>query len=179
IDTLLASPCWTNPHVEGVVIRSSWDSLQPTQRTRYWDFLDAGVNKAIEVGKKVSLCVAAGIGTPDWFTAAYPDDCFPVTISSGSQVLMGLPWRPNFQAKWGLMIQKLAKRYDSRICHIDMGGFGRKNESYCDTTSDEFQRLTDLVQAQGYPDAPTAWLEGAQWVADTYAAHFQRAAFIC
>lgn len=179
IDTLLASPCWTNPHVNGVVIRSPWNRIQPAKHDHYWDFLDAGINKALEVGKKVSISVVAGAFTPAWFATEYPDDCFLVTTERGPQVLMALPWRPNFQSIWGLMLKKLAKRYDHKIVHIDMGGFGRRAESYFATVGDDFARLTTLVRAQGYPDAPTAWLIGAKWVTDAYAQTFVNAGFIC
>lgn len=179
VAALLALPCWTNPHVKGVVLRTSWGRIQPSKTGYYFDFLDAGVDKAIQTGKKVSLCVPAGVGTPGWFTSEFPGDCFSVTEVKGAQVPMGLPWKSNFKAYWGATIGKMADRYDARICHIDMGGPGRKSESFFATEGDDFERLTALVKTQGYPDARTAWVEGAKWVTGVYADYFAKAGFIC
>lgn len=169
---------WTNPQVKAVVIRTNWDRVEPSMGQYYWDFIDAGLAQAEAHGKKAVLLVVAGVSTPPWFVAAKPNACFDVTLEDGSKDMMGLPWAPAFQGKWGVLIQALAARYDGRVAHVDMGGFGRKAESNFVSTAADESAIDGVARSQGFASGLDAWLSGAKWVTDAYARAFTRSAFI-
>lgn len=164
---------WTNPNVKCVVIRTDWGRMEPVKGQYYYDWIDEGINQANAHGKKCTLLVVAGVGVPEWFSKAHPRACFLVTEvreKDGTKVkaLMGLPWRPAFQTAWRTFIQSLDARYDGQAVHIEMGGFGRKAESYFVTDPDDQAGIQSIAKSQHYADAEEAWLTGAKWVMDIY-----------
>lgn len=170
---------WTNPQVKAVVIRTTWERVEPSVGQFYWDWIDAGLEQAGAHGKKAVLLVVAGVGTPQWFVTAKPNACFNTTLKDGSKDMMGLPWTQPFQNKWGTFIQTLAGRYDGKVAHVDMGGFGRKAESVFVTTAEDQAALDTVARSQGFASGLDAWFSGATWTTDLYAKYFTKSAFIC
>lgn len=76
----LMSSTYANPDIAGVVLRFNWKDLQYDLGgtiTERWEHLDRELERAIAVGKRVTLDVRAGMfGTPDWIFDGYltPDD---------------------------------------------------------------------------------------------------------
>ena len=60
----------TNPLVQGIAMRTHWNRVEPHEHANaddfYWDYLDEGLARATAAGKKVSICVQAGVETPQW-----------------------------------------------------------------------------------------------------------------
>ena len=60
----------TNPLVQGIAMRTHWNRVEPHEHTNandfYWDYLDQGLALATAAHKKVSICVQAGVETPQW-----------------------------------------------------------------------------------------------------------------
>jgi hypothetical protein len=60
----------TNPLVQGIAMRTHWNRVEPHEHADandfYWDYLDQGLARATAAHKKVSICVQAGVETPQW-----------------------------------------------------------------------------------------------------------------
>ena len=48
---LAKEPCWTNPYVQGVLLRAFWSKVQPREGAIDWSFFDQGVALAAKPGK--------------------------------------------------------------------------------------------------------------------------------
>src|SRR4029077_12410077 len=59
-----------NPDVTGIAIRYGWLSLEPTEGTYDWTFLDSEVARAAAADKKVLLRIGTMAGRPDWVDSA-------------------------------------------------------------------------------------------------------------
>ena len=57
---------YTNPAVDGIVIRTFWSNVQPAPDRFDWSFIDSQVQAASASGKKVILVVLPGAFTPQW-----------------------------------------------------------------------------------------------------------------
>ena len=77
---------WTNSHVQGVAIRSTWEALQPSVAGPInWQFFDDAITAANAHNKKVAFLVTAGITIPyDLGGAVFGVTNNGTTITSGS-----------------------------------------------------------------------------------------------
>ena len=164
--------CWTNPYVQGVLLRTFWNKIQPREGTIDWSFFDQGVALAAQYDKKVGLLITAGVTTPQWVYAAGAHE-FTVTTPKGPVLSMPLPWDPVFQAKWGEVIHAFGARYDSnpQVAYVVMGGSGRRAESFFVSTPEDvaaFDRVGGLA----------SWKTSVKWIVDEYAKHFSATPFL-
>ena len=169
---LAKEPCWTNPSVQGVLLRTFWNKIQPREEAIDWSFFDQGVALAAQYDKKVGLLITAGVTTPQWVYAAGAHE-FTVTTPKGPVLSMPLPWDPVFQAKWGDVIREFGARYDSNphVAYVVMGGSGRRAESFFVSTPEDvaaFERLGGL----------TSWKTGVKCITGEYAKHFSATPFL-
>ena len=169
---LAKEPCWTNPYVQGVLLRTFWNKIQPRDGAIDWTFFDQGVRLAAQYDKKVGLLITAGVTTPQWVFAAGAHE-FTVTTPKGPVLSMPLPWDPVFQAKWGDVIRAFGARYDSnpKVAYVVMGGSGRRAESFFVSTPEDvaaFDRVGGL----------TSWKTGVKWITAEYAKHFSATPFL-
>ena len=58
-NTAIQPATYSNPAVDGIVIRTFWSNVQPTPDTFDWSFIDSQVQAASASGKKVILVVSA------------------------------------------------------------------------------------------------------------------------
>ncbi len=169
---LAKEPCWTNPYVQGVLLRTFWNKIQPREGAIDWSFFDQGVALAAQYDKKVGLLITAGVTTPQWVYAAGAHE-FTVTTPKGPVLSMPLPWDPVFQAKWGEVIHAFGARYDSnpQVAYVVMGGSGRRAESFFVSTPEDvaaFDRVGGLA----------SWKTSVKWIVDEYAKHFSATPFL-
>lgn len=59
-----------NRYVDGLTLRYWWRNLEPSEGRFDWGKLDRDIALARSYGKKVSLTVGAGYGTPPWVYTA-------------------------------------------------------------------------------------------------------------
>src|SRR5579862_3784659 len=59
-----------NRNVDGVTLRFWWDKIEPSEGQFNWTAVDRDIARVRAHGKKVSITVAAGYGTPAWVYAA-------------------------------------------------------------------------------------------------------------
>jgi hypothetical protein len=165
---LAGQPCWTNPNVGGVVLRTSWAKLQPAQNQYDWTFLDTGVASAQTHNKKISISVQGGVFSPNWiYTVGAKEVAIP---GFGT---MPVPWDPVFLQNWANLVQTLGARYDrvSVVAYVTMGGPGRHEEAYVCTTPGSMQEFNADGGVQ-------AWVPAAEAILDKYAASFPNTPFL-
>src|SRR2546430_6808804 len=44
MDRLNNTPCWTNPNVDGIVLRADWDKIEPTEGKIDFSYFDRGLS---------------------------------------------------------------------------------------------------------------------------------------
>lgn len=173
---LAKEPCWSNPYVQGVLLRTHWNKIQAHDGPIDWSFFDQGVALAAQYHKKLGLLITAGVTTPEWVYAAGARR-FTVNKlrNQGEPAPMHqpLPWDPVFQAKWSNVIRAFGGRYDRnpKVAYVIMGGSGRKAESFFVSTPEDiagFERLGGL----------TSWKAGVKWITNEYAKHFIATPFL-
>lgn len=166
--------CWTNPHVDGVLLRTFWNKIQPQAGEINWTFFDEGVALAAQYHKKVGLLITAGVTTPEW---VYTSGARRFDVSGPHQktplMHQPLPWDAAFKAKWEEVIREFGARYDRnpQVAYVVMGGPGRRAESFFASTPadiDAFNRLGGLA----------SWIPGVKWIIDRYASYFPTTPFL-
>ncbi|MEO8440593.1 MAG: beta-galactosidase [Spartobacteria bacterium] len=168
--------CWSNPHVDGILLRTHWNRIQPSPDEIDWSFFDEGVALAAQHQKKVGLLVTAGVTTPLW---VYSAGAHSVTVrqlrrgKKSSTMQQPLPWDPVFQAKWSEVVRQLGTRYDSKpeVAYVIMGGPGRKAEAFFVSTPGEIAAFNEVG---GLP----SWIEGVKWITDQYAKYLPATPFL-
>lgn len=98
-----------NTAVDGIALRTHWDSLETGDGTYNWSFLDRNIASAAAAGKKVSISVSPGAYTPSWVYAAGAKG-FAFT-NNGAQKTIPVPWDPVYLAKWTAFVRALGARY--------------------------------------------------------------------
>jgi hypothetical protein len=85
---------YTNPAVDGIVIRTFWSDVQPAPDQFDWSFIDSQVQAASVSGKKVILLVLPGAFTPQWALQGVQSAQFVVDYGfvRGTTVTLPLPW---------------------------------------------------------------------------------------
>jgi hypothetical protein len=70
MDRLNETPCWTNPNVDGIVLRADWDKIEPTESKIDFSYFDRGFELAKKYDKRIEILVPAGKHSPEWVYAA-------------------------------------------------------------------------------------------------------------
>ncbi len=69
MDRLNDTPCWTNPNVDGIVLRCDWDKIEPTEGKIDFSYFDRGLELAKKYNKRIEILVPAGKHSPEWVYA--------------------------------------------------------------------------------------------------------------
>jgi hypothetical protein len=95
--------------VDGIAIRTSWQSLEPTKGSFDWSAIDAAVSAATTYGKKITLHVLASAyaSPPSW---VYTDGAQSYTYATptGTTKTDPVPWDSIFLARWETFVSALA-----------------------------------------------------------------------
>jgi hypothetical protein len=166
---------WTNPDIDGALVRSHWDKIEPTEGKFDWGYLDEAVQLASAHHKQLGLSVTAGVFTPTWLYAkgAQPLRFLEPFGGKLRPAVMPLPWDPVFLKYWGRFIEALGRRYAARpeVAYVVMGGLGRWIEAYF------IEAPQDLAQLRALGGV-SRWVEGSKRIMDLYAHAFPRTPFI-
>ena len=156
----------SNPNVDGIALRYSWDELEPADGTFDWSGIDAAVAAAGAAGKRVSISVSAGYRTPAWVYAEGArsihfvwDEKWGATLCSVQST--PVPWDAVFIAKWSAFARALGERYGTNpiVADLKLTGINYKSEE------------TSLPHAAGGPiagGACTSFNDVAAWVTAGY-----------
>jgi PKD repeat protein len=166
---LFPKSVFSNPNVDGIAVRATWNALETADGVYNWSFLDTEFAAATNAGKKVSLSIAAGVGTPSWVYTEGAKSFSFVDPSSGLTQKIPLPWDPVFQQKWENFIVALGQRYGSNpaLSHVALTGV---DQSTAETMLPHSAADVTNWQAAGYTRArvEAAW----QAIADTWSRAF-------
>lgn len=169
IKNLPAQACWTNPNIAGVVLRTNWATVEPSQGQFNWSFLDTGVALAQSHGKKIIISVDAGTSSPSWI---YSLGAAQFTLTTFG--VMPAPWDPIFKGQWSQFWVQFGQRYDSSphlVC-VTMTGPGRTVEYVFAQTSTDVQELNASVGVQG-------WITAANQNTDAFVRAFPTTPVFC
>jgi Beta-galactosidase len=159
---------WTNPNITGVVIRTWWKYVQPTQGTYDWSYIDKGVALAQQNNKKIAISIVAGLTSPAWI---YSLGAQKFTIQGDG--VMPCPWNSVFQSYWQQLVLAFGTRYDSvaSVSCVTAGGLGRKEECYLCKTINDVQELNN--------DGGVAiWIQAGETIAGFYSQAFPTTPFV-
>jgi hypothetical protein len=111
----IRSATYTNPAVDGIVIRTFWSDVQPAPDRFDWSFIDSQVHAASASGKKVILLVLPGAFTPQWALQGVQSAQFVVDYGfvQGTTVTLPMPWDATYLNRWFAFVRVLGQRYDA------------------------------------------------------------------
>ena len=107
---LAGEPCWTDPNIYGVELRTSWIATEHTQGIFKWGQFDQGIALAKANSKFVVLSITA-VRPPSWVTSVVK------TWTNSLGKTCPYPWDPNLQSFWNTLVQTMGQRYDG-IEHV-------------------------------------------------------------
>jgi acetyl esterase len=168
---LSTTPCWTNPNVDGIVLRADWDKIEPSEGNIDWSYFDRGLELAKEHNKRIEIIVPAGKHSPQWVYTAGAET-FNFRGEKNKLFYMPIPWDPVLREKFGALITKVGQRYDSSpyLSLVTMTGFGRSTETW-------FASPDEMVQYNAI-GGNAKWLEGAKWFTALYNRAFPKTPFL-
>jgi hypothetical protein len=171
LDKLNATPCWTNPNVDGIVLRADWDKIEQTEGKLDWSYFDRGFELAKQYHKQIEIIIPAGKHSPEWVYTAGAEK-FNFHGEKNKLYSMPIPWDPVLREKFGAMLKKVGERYDSSpyLSLVTMTGFARSTETW-------FASPEDMVQYNAI-GGNAKWVEGAKWFSALYNQTFPNTPFL-
>ncbi len=117
---------FSNPAVDGIVIRTFWSNVQPAQDRFDWSFIDSQIQAASASKKKVILLVLPGAFTPAWALQGVQSAEFVVDYGfmQGQTVTLPAPWDATYLNRWFDFVRILGKRYDADPAVVNVPAVG-------------------------------------------------------
>jgi hypothetical protein len=118
-----------NPNVDGLALRYRWQWLEPREGVYDWSGPDSEIARAASRGKKISISMMPGWGTPDWVYQAGATR-YNYMFSPGGpmmgcrQLTIPVPWDPVFMAKWGSFLRAAGARYNANPAVVSVKVLG-------------------------------------------------------
>src|SRR5947209_8776574 len=112
-NTPVSAKALANPNVDGIALRSQWQTLEPADGVYDWSYFDGQIAAATAAGKSVSLSVTAGIFSPSWLYDEGAQAFTFVGRKSPDPQTIPVPYDPVFLEKWQAFVQAFGRRYDS------------------------------------------------------------------
>ncbi len=140
-NTIIPSSITGNSAVDGIAIRTYWSQIEASEGVYNWSIIDKMIAQVtppnINPGKKISISIYAGWGTPSWVFSAGAQS-FSWVWDSGwgpaacSVVKTPLPWDPIFQSKWAAFLAAFGAKYDSNpyVTHVSFTGINSMMQRY-------------------------------------------------
>jgi len=172
---IATDPCWRNPNITGVSLRTEWGKVEPAKGVFDWTFFDQGISAAATTHKSVALTVYSGKRTPEW---VYADGARKLELTrigrKGNQArTMPAPWDATLLADWRALVAAFGARYDSNpvVSYVTMTGPGRGGELYFVNSPEDLA----MLQTAGGIDV---WVRAAEKIASFYASAFPSTPFL-
>jgi hypothetical protein len=124
-----------NPAISGLMLRMTWEDMEPSDGTFNWPITDAVFKLAeqstsisqprpgLTAHKFVVLSFVPGFETPSWAlrdpagklpSAATGSFCIPYGVGAGTTATLPLPWDPTYLNNWSNFLQQIASHYESK-----------------------------------------------------------------
>lgn len=109
----VSSTNFSNPHINGVVVRFNWNDIETSPGNFNWTFIDGEITKAITHNKKISL---QPLGKPSWLASIgakqyYFTEDNPASPSIGKVSSDIIPWDSIYVNRVKIFLQNLANKY--------------------------------------------------------------------
>lgn len=163
-----------SPYVTGIVIRTFWSTVEPTEGNYNWQYIDSSLQAAQSYNKVATIFVASGVSTPTWVYDAGAQkfsmiDVNPYHATYGQTFDMPIPWDGVYLQKWAQFVKAFGARYDSHsaVHHVVLANPTPFSlEMYMPHSKEDQQHLREA----GYTDDRVfrAW----QQIIDAYAQAF-------
>jgi hypothetical protein len=117
---------YTNPAVDGIMLRTFWSSVEPAPDQFDWSFIDGQAAAASASGKKVILVVLPGAFTPPWALQGVRTAQFVVDygFAQGTTVTLPMPWDSTYLNRWFAFVRALGQRYDANPAVVNVPATG-------------------------------------------------------
>jgi hypothetical protein len=178
----------TDASVGGVVLRFSWQDIEPSEGTFDWSTVDKLVAQAGSYGKFVSLTVMPGVRSPAWvYRAGAQSFTFVWSLGWGfplcSVQRLPVPWDPVFLSNWNALVQALGARYNSNstIASVKLTGVNSATSETFLPTSQNAIISNNSVSCTSYNDVadwesvgyrPSKVQDAWTQIAETFATSF-------
>jgi hypothetical protein len=125
-DVPFQSATYTNPAVDGIMIRTFWSDVQPALDQYNWNFIDSQIQAASTNGKKVILAVLPGAFTPSWALQGVQSAQFAADYGfvQGTTITLPMPWDSTYLTRWFDFVRVLGQRYDSNPAVVNISVTG-------------------------------------------------------
>jgi len=101
--------------VDGVAVRTSWQSLEPTRRGYDWTAVDVADEAAARHGKKWGLHVMAAVfASPPAWLSAQGMQTYSYRNPAGSTVVDPVPWDDVYLTEWRTFMAAMAAHLQAR-----------------------------------------------------------------
>ena len=161
-DVLQKDASWGNPNINGVAIRATWATCEPTPGNYYWDNIKGAISLAASNSMPVALSFEGGSGSPTWLYDP-PYNVQQFTFSPNTFAPMPAPWDQTFQGLWRTFAQAAAEEFSSSpwVSYVTLSGLGHGVEAYFAQTTAEQKEATD----DGFP---ATWESGGKQIIDSW-----------
>jgi len=163
----------SDPYTAGVSVRTEWWTLEPTDNSYDWSYIDSFIARAESYNKKIMLRVRPAWQTPAWvYGAGAAEIWYYERNDSDNLNRMPLPWDPVYLEKWTEFVAALGARYDNHptVAHILITGCSRSDcEMYLPTPGD-LQAGQPTWEQAGY--SPGVMIDAWKQVIDAWVAAF-------
>jgi hypothetical protein len=114
MDSPMDRRVFSDPNVDGIVVRTTWQDTEPQKGKYQWGYIDGEISQAAASGKMVNLIVLPGAYTPDWAKQGVPTASFTSKygFSAGEAFDLPMPWDSTYLERWHGFIRALRARYD-------------------------------------------------------------------
>lgn len=109
----ISTSSFSNPNINGAVVRFRWNDLEPSPGNFNWTFIDGEIAKAVTYNKKVSL---QPLGIPNWLGSIGAQQYYTIQDNPSSpnfgQITTGvIPWDSVYISRFKFFLQNLANKY--------------------------------------------------------------------
>jgi hypothetical protein len=157
-----SEPCWKNPNVYGVLLRTRWSVVEAKQGTYDWSYFDHGLALAKEHGKLIQISITCGVYAPDWLYGLGVSKWTTSGKIRGSQT-QPAPWDAEFQKHLSALISAWGARYDSNplVASVTIWCGGRNIETFFAQNQEDAAQLDRVGGTR-------LWLAAAEKFVDMY-----------
>ncbi len=113
VDSDPVSRTLTNPDVDGISLRTQWSTLEPSEGSFDWTYLDGAIALCVANGKDVLIRIGSQQSKPAWVTTAVVRARGKFFTFQDDGVTTKIPvfWDPTYLAKKTNMIRAVGARY--------------------------------------------------------------------
>jgi len=124
-----SSDALSNQYVMGLSIGGFWKMFEPSEGQYNWTPIDYEISLIESYGKKATIAVLPGRGTPEWVYLAGAENVTVIDLNPnhptyGQNVTLPVPWDTVYLQKWSNFVAALGQRYDSNpsVAMVRMSG---------------------------------------------------------